>query len=569
MSYIVFARKWRPQTFGEIVGQEHISITLKNAIKQDRVAHAYLFSGPRGTGKTSTARILAKALNCSKGPTPTPCNKCDFCIDINKGKSLDILEIDGASNRGIDQIRNLRENIKFSPHSGRFKVYIIDEVHMLTQEAFNALLKTLEEPPSHVKFIFATTAAHKVIPTILSRCQRFNFHRLSSQNIIKKLKSIAKEEKISIEESALLTIVKSASGSMRDAESIMDQLATYCKNKITAKDANEVLGAVEQDDLCEFAKCLVNKDASSAIKLVNRIIDDGIDPNQFAISLIEYFRSAMLIKEGKDLNSLLDLTEEEIAAISKQTESFSVEDILYITYSIINTNANLRRHSSPRVPLELLAVKLTRKESVVSVDEIIRRLTVLEKKTAPSKNNLQKTETKAEHLVSEAVIKESVVNEKQTPKYSNDTISKESNHEQELSHNTALYRIREVMPQVIKDIMSEKIYVASCLKEAKFVNFKNRILALGFLKKNTFHKESLEKQQNKKLIEGHLSRALGANIIVEFNIIEENKESLGQGDSTPTDEKQSVSKNPLKKALSDPIIKTALDIFDGNIMKFM
>jgi DNA polymerase III subunit gamma/tau len=247
MSYLVIARKWRPQVFSDIIGQGHITTTLQNAIKQDRVAHAYILCGPRGIGKTTTARIFAKALNCQKGPRPDPCNKCASCKDITASRSTDVIEIDGASNRGIDEIRNLKENVQFSPQSGRFKIYIIDEVHMLTTEAFNALLKTLEEPPAHVKFIFATTAAHKVLPTILSRCQRFNFRRLSSHDIAKKLERIAKSENIAIDEQALFNIARQASGSMRDAESVMDQLATYCKNKITLEDANAVLGLIEQD----------------------------------------------------------------------------------------------------------------------------------------------------------------------------------------------------------------------------------------------------------------------------------------------------------------------------------
>ena len=232
MSYLVLARKFRPQNFDEVIGQDHITTTLKNAITQNRVAHAYLFTGPRGIGKTSTARILAKALNCQKGPRPVPCDKCPSCEEIMKGSSLDVIEIDGASNRGIEEVRNLRENVKFAPSRGRFKVYIIDEVHMLTQEAFNALLKTLEEPPAHVKFVFATTAPYKVPATILSRCQRFDFKRIPIQAIVDKLKDISSQEKFIATEDALFAIAKASEGSMRDAESILDQLASFCDKKM-------------------------------------------------------------------------------------------------------------------------------------------------------------------------------------------------------------------------------------------------------------------------------------------------------------------------------------------------
>ena len=541
---------------------------MKNAIKQDRVAHAYLFCGPRGIGKTTTARILAKALNCEQGPTPTPCNSCISCKEITGGSSLDIIEIDGASNRGIDKIRDLKENVKFSPHHGKFKVYIIDEVHMLTQEAFNALLRTLEEPPAHVKFIFATTAAYKVIPTILSRCQRFNFRRLSSQDIVKKLKRICEREKISIEDSAAFTIAKVASGSMRDAESLLDQLTTYCKNKITAKDVNAVLGTVEKSTLYEFTQHIIDKNASSCIKLINRILDEGLDPNQFILRLIEHFRSAMLLKEGRELATLLDLPKDEIEMISKQTESLTVEDILYMLHSLINTNDALRRSSSARISLELLAVKLSRKESIVSLGEIMQRLSALEKETREDRARIQpqpgpeKEDPTSNPPAETASLKESLGSENKGVSQSTAEVLSQSP-----GSDAALYRIREAMPQAIKNIRQEKIYIASCLNEGKLVDFKNDILSIGFYKKNSFHKESLEKPLNKKLIETHLSKALNSRVGVEFIIIKE-EAGLSSEESSP-EEKEEKLKSPLKKALSDPIVKNALDIFDGNIMKFI
>lgn len=568
MSYIVLARKWRPQTFDEIIGQEHTTTTLKNAIEQDRVAHAYLFCGPRGIGKTTTARILAKALNCEKGPTPTPCNRCISCKEITEGSSLDIIEIDGASNRGIDEIRNLKENVKFSPYHGRFKVYIIDEVHMLTPEAFNALLRTLEEPPAHVKFIFATTAPHKVIPTILSRCQRFNFWRLSTQDMVKKIRSIAEQERIGIEDSAVFAIVKAASGSMRDAESLLDQLATYCKNNIAVKDVNEMLGAVEKDALYEFSQYIIDKDTACAIKLINRIIDEGVDPEQFVLSLIEYFRSAMLIKESKELTSLLDFPKDEIERISKQTEPLTVEDILYILHSLINTNYMMRRSSSARIPLELLAVKLSQKESIVSLDEICKRLSSLERGTRDSRTEAKlQTKAKEEDSTLKTPEEHSPVKSNQISEDEGVSVSTAEIPAQPTESQPALYHIKEIMPQVIKNIRQEKIYIASCLSEGKLVDFKHNILTIGFYKKNNFHKESLEKPQNKKLVEAHLSRVLNSTVGVEFIIVKEENELPVEEKAPPQAEEE--PKSPLKKALSDPIIENALDIFDGNIIKFM
>jgi len=562
MSYIVFARKWRPQNFNEVIGQEHITTTLENAIKQDRVAHAYLFCGPRGIGKTTTARILSKALNCEKGPTPSPCNKCTSCKEITLGSSLDIIEIDGASNRGIDEIRNIKENVKFAPQQGRFKIYIIDEVHMLTNEAFNALLKTLEEPPQHVKFIFATTAAHKVIPTILSRCQRFNFRRLLSQDIIIKLKEIAKREKIKIEEKALYAIIRAASGSMRDAESLIDQLATYCKNNIAIKDVNNVLGLIGEDALYEFCRHIIKKDTASAIKLINKIVDDGADPAQFLESLIEFFRSVMVIKEGKDPSKLIDLPSSEIEAISKESESLTTEDVLYIIYSLINTNNSIRRASSQKIPLELLAVKLTQKESIVSLAEIMNRLSLLEKGQG-SRSQEPIAQTSPKPLIKS---NESTKEKNEIPNNDIDKAEDIEEVEPGLEADPALYRIREVMPKVIRNIRQEKIYIASCLSEGKLVSFKEDVLKLGFLKNNTFHKESLEKTENKKMIEDHFSKVLGSNTRIEFVIVSGSSESEENKNPEETDK---VERSPLKKALADPIIKTAIDMFDGNIMKLM
>ncbi|MDP3730508.1 MAG: DNA polymerase III subunit gamma/tau [Candidatus Omnitrophota bacterium] len=290
MSYIVFARKYRPQAFDEVVGQSHITTTLENAIAQDRVAHAYIFAGPRGVGKTTTARIFAKALNCERGPTADPCNKCPLCLEITQGSSLDILEIDGASNRGIDEIRNLRENVKFSPSKGRFKVYIIDEVHMLTQEAFNALLKTLEEPPAHVKFIFATTQAHKVPPTILSRCQRFDFRRISIKDIVDSLKAIAKKENLKVEDDVLILMAKHSDGSMRDAQVVLDQISSFADGRISLEDASKILGAVSDDILFSLADSIKSRDALGALKIIDDLANEGKDVAEIVLYLIEHFR---------------------------------------------------------------------------------------------------------------------------------------------------------------------------------------------------------------------------------------------------------------------------------------
>lgn len=550
MSYIVFARKWRPQTFDDVAGQEHITTTLKNAIKSDRVAHAYLFSGPRGVGKTTTARLLAKALNCEKGPTPMPCNTCAICEGITEGSNLDIIEIDGASNRGIDDIRALRDNVKLSPQQGRFKIYIIDEVHMLTSEAFNALLKTLEEPPSHVRFIFATTAVHKVIPTIVSRCQHFNFRKLSFKEIADKLKKIAESEKVKCEDIAMLSIVKAASGSMRDAESIFDQMVTYSGADIKADDVNRILGYVAADLLNDFCKYIIEKDASSAISLLAKIMDDGKDPEQFLLGLIDYFRNAMILKEANDADGLLDISKDETAQILKVIEPLSREDILYILYSLVNTAAMIKRTSSARIILELLTVKLSQKDSVASLSDILERLKVLEKGAVSNmgfkpKPNLPVIEQK---MAEEQLVKKAAV----------------LSGELESGDKPQLYKVKEAMPKILSIIKKQKIYIASCLAEGRIQEYKDNIITIGFFEKDSFHKESIESNENKKMVEAAFSEVLGSKVVVEFIILKKTSEPNSSKGGLQQD-----NKNDLKTALSDPIIKDALDIFDGSIMKFM
>ncbi len=274
MSYVVFALKWRPQDFNTIVGQEHIVTTLTNALQKNRLAHAYLFAGPRGVGKTSTARILAKAINCTEGPTPEPCGKCPSCVEITQGSSLDVIEIDGASNRGIDEIRALRESVKFSPTRSRYKVYIIDEVHQITPDGFNALLKTLEEPPDFVKFIFATTQPNKVMPTIISRCQRLDFRRISVMEIVGQLEKIVAAEKVEVEREALIAIAKASDGALRDAESILDELVSFTKGKVNLAEVVSVLGLVEQEMLFAVTEKIITKDARGALEILDRIIGE-------------------------------------------------------------------------------------------------------------------------------------------------------------------------------------------------------------------------------------------------------------------------------------------------------
>ena len=360
MSYIVFARKYRPQIFAEVIGQEHVVEILEKAIKNDRIAHSYLFCGPRGIGKTSCARILAKSLNCEKGPTLKPCGKCPACIDITKGTSFDVLEIDGASNRGIDEIRGLRENVKFAPTYGKYKIYIIDEVHMLTEPAFNALLKTLEEPPEHVKFIFATTEPNKVPETILSRCQRFDFKRIRLNTIIPFLETICKQEKLKIDEDALCSIAKAAKGGLRDALSILDQVSALCEKKILASDVSSMLGLVDADLLFELVDALGDMDCVSALSFLENLIDKGKDIKQLTKDLTEHYRNLMIIKVGNtSLGKLIDYPSAVKTNFLVQSEKFTLKKIINTIDMFIQSQEMARVTESHRMALEVAFAKLT------------------------------------------------------------------------------------------------------------------------------------------------------------------------------------------------------------------
>jgi DNA polymerase III subunit gamma/tau len=373
VSYEVFARKYRPQTFDGLVGQTHVSRTLKNAIAQNRLAHAYLFVGPRGIGKTSTARILAKSLNCIKGPTVTPCGKCDNCLEIAAGNSLDVIEIDGASNRGIDDVRELRDNVRYAPAKSRLKIYIIDEVHMLTKEAFNALLKTLEEPPPHVKFIFATTEPDKVLPTILSRCQRFDLHRIPANLIGQHLQFIAGKEKITLEPAAAHAIARGAEGGLRDAESMLDQLVAFCGEKISESDVLNVFGFTSEQTVIDLMRHILRSETPEAIDLLHQQSESGKDMMRLMSDLIAYLRDLLVFKAKPDALKE-DVDPDVQKSLAAHAELIAMDRLLELLDQFAAAEGRMKWAPNKKLHFEVAIIKAIQSLGQATLDEVIEKL---------------------------------------------------------------------------------------------------------------------------------------------------------------------------------------------------
>ena len=383
MSYVVLARKWRPQSFQDLVGQEHVSTTIGNAIAQNRVAHAFLFTGVRGVGKTTSARILAKALNCAKGPTATPCQVCPQCTEITIGSDVDVQEIDGASYNGVDEVRRLQETLPYRPQRDRFKIFIVDEVHMLSNAAWNAFLKTLEEPPPHVKFIFATTEVHKVPVTILSRCQRYDFKLIGALAIAARLRFVLAEEKIAADDAALAIIAREAAGSMRDAMSLLDQVIAWVgveADRLTAEGVAKVLGVADRVVLHRLAEAVLTGDAASCVRVVGDLAQQGYDLPHTARDFLSHLRDLVIAKIAEDPGRLLDLADEELADVRELATRADVDDLTRLHQGFSRAFDDIVRSGQPRASLEMALVRLARRPPLLPVDELLRRLSDLERR---------------------------------------------------------------------------------------------------------------------------------------------------------------------------------------------
>ena len=545
--YQVLARKWRPQQFDDVVGQEHVTTTLKNAIGQNRLAHAYLFVGPRGIGKTSTARIFAKALNCVKGPTVTPCDECDNCKEITEGRSLDVLEIDGASNNGVEQVRELRDTVRYAPARGKFKIYIIDEVHMLTTQAFNALLKTLEEPPAHVKFFFATTEPQKVLPTILSRCQRFDLRRIPASLIVKHLKAISKKEKVSIDDAALAAIARGAEGGLRDAESALDQLIAFCGNKIGESDVLSVFGLVAHDHIAKLTDAVIDGQTTKALKVLKELDDVGKDLQRLMADLLDHFRNLLVVTLGEDGVQSLQLPESEIDLLRAQAKRVDADAVLRIIDALSAAEGRLRYALSKRVFLEIALVKAVKARELVGIDGVLKKL----------------NELKGQVVIGASAVSLPVVSE---PKANKPAAPAPQRHSGEAAPADSPVSIEEAWTYAVEHLGKIVPLARSYLVGTRPLGMQGNVLVVGFDQEFAERKEFADRPRNIEVLQAKLKEKLRMDVALKFEVVKSATPTPARTPSAPVKGTEPVKKS-LDEFKNDPLIKKALEIFKGTIVE--
>ena len=546
--------------FEEVVAQKHITTTLKNAISSGRIAHAFLFSGPRGIGKTTVTRILAKALNCEHGPTPTPCNQCGFCKAITEGSSLDVLEIDGASNRGIDEVRDLREATRYAPTEGRYKIYIIDEVHMLTPEAFNALLKTLEEPPRNVVFVFATTQPQKVPATILSRCQRFDFRRIPTNDIVEHLALVSRKDELQIDRPALLQIAKRAEGSMRDALSLLDQVASFGGDRITPEVVGDVLGLIDQEALFDACDAIAAKDAKKALRVVGHIIDSGGDIKEFLGETIEYLRQALLLKiSGNEDAEAIGVSEDYLDRCGRLSKHLAEEDLLRMIGILSDLEFAIDRAAQPRLRLEVAIVRMAKLDSSVAVTELLGKLAEWQENPAlksrpsirppepenPAESASQEDPALARSEPQKETGKRTVRPQKASQR---DTNPAESISPQNLPGT--LETVKGHWQTVVDKVKQRRVSLGALLSQGAPKQVKDRVLTLSFRPDNGFHIGEIRRH----------SRLVEQIVADTFQGLSRIECVLEQANGASGDELLAFL------CSREPIIKAVLDKFDGELV---
>ncbi len=596
MSYLVLARKSRPQSFDEVVGQQTVVRTLKNALVQNRVPHGLIFSGIRGTGKTTLARIMAKALNCEQGPTPTPCNTCRSCKEIASGSSVDLHEIDGASNRGIQEIRDLKEKIRFMPTSARFKIIIIDEVHMLTTEAFNALLKTLEEPPDHVYFMFATTELHKVPVTILSRCQRYELQRVGHRELADHFARLAVSEGISIEPAAIELIVREAAGSVRDGLSLLDQVFSYCGNEVTAEEVAEVLGLVSHRVIADLSEALLAGDLVEAMKQLTEVYVYGMNIKRFGNELLVWFRNLILCSLHKQPDRILDLPEEDVVRLSETAARYSLQTLSALFKILLEGLEKANHSSQPRLAMEMAFIQAVQVGDVQPVTELLTRLdTVLaggrlavptagypqkdERKPTDSvpprtvppqqKDNAEllvhkkppqaKIEKKSKHKVREKQPeKDSLQTEEETGPVRN-PVEKQSPISEEIKPaipSSQKRDIRREWPDFIEYVRDRKPWMAATLQKADSVALEQEKLVIHY--EESADCTLLKNQEHVRPLTEFALDFFQQPFTLAFKVADDG--------SCEADPNGAISPKEERKALArDPLVLAALDVFNGQV----
>ena len=547
MSYEVFARKYRPQAFDDLVGQTHVSRTLKNAVAQNRLAHAYLFVGPRGIGKTSTARILAKSLNCIKGPTVTPCGKCDNCLEIAAGNSLDVIEIDGASNNSVEDVRQLRENVRYAPAKGRYKIYLIDEVHMLSTAAFNALLKTLEEPPEHVKFIFATTEPQKVLPTILSRCQRFDLHRIPANLIAQHLQLIAGKEKITLEPAAAHAIARGAEGGLRDAESMLDQLVAFCGEKISESDVLNVFGFTSEKTVTDLTANILRGETADAVDLLHQQCESGKDMMRLMSDLIAYLRDLLVFKAKPDALKE-DVDPEVQESLAAHAELITTDRLLDLIDQFAAAEGRMKWAPNKKLHFEVAIIKAIQTLGQATLDEVIEKLGELrDGKSITQKESSPVITGKPVHPVAgigDAGREESRIQRAgvDAPGYSKARVEE-----------TATNLEPEKIWQHVLAKIPAKSFLRTLTELVRPIGIDGRNFLLGHAPDDKPKVEALASANNRRQLESLLSEASGRDWSVKFVAKDGIRSSTAD------------AARPAESFKDDPLIQQAIELFNAEI----
>jgi DNA polymerase-3 subunit gamma/tau len=557
MSYLVLARKYRPQTFEQVVAQSHITQTLANAISSGRVAHAILFSGPRGTGKTTVARILAKAMNCKNGPTPVPCNVCRSCNEITVGKAVDVFEIDGASNNSVDQVRELRENIKYMPAHSPYKIYIIDEVHMLSTAAFNALLKTLEEPPSHVMFMFATTEPHKIPITILSRCQRHDFRRMDLNSISNHMAALCHQEGFEIAKESLDLIARQAGGSMRDGLSLLDQIMTCIQGTITHEQVLDILGIVDRKFIFDLAESILKADIAAVLDFLDDIYDHGHDIKKLYADLLEHFRNLLVAAIGKKVNKLVDLPPGEIGQLMAQAKTTSTEVLNQVFDLLFKEEASIRLSAQPKLALEMALVRILQSKPALPIDVLIDKLDLLREEMF-----LVGGPPEIAGAVSPSSINAKDPSHGPQGETSSDSSKSGTKRalvetEEALSANRCAENSEEAWKQISEAISTKNPSLAANLAKCRLKKAEGHCLEIE-VPGNGITLKMIQREKNMAVLKAVCADVLGSPKDIQ----------LTPGEVPDDDyQKKKNQENELKqKALRHPLVADAVEIFDGKLI---